>query len=81
MQTQVEVFLGPILILPFDSEAARKHASIRESLRNSPIGERDLVTASVAAANSLVLVTHNTREFSRIDNLTVEDWVDDATCR
>jgi tRNA(fMet)-specific endonuclease VapC len=73
---QVAAFLEPFLVLPFDSAAARKHAEIRFAIRSSPIGERDMVTAAVAVANRLVLVTHNTREFSRIEGLTQEDWTD-----
>ena len=74
-KSQVSAFLDPMMILPFDSEGAKKHAKIRYLLRNSPIGERDMVIAAVAAANELILVTHNTREFSRIDGLVLEDWV------
>lgn len=37
--------------------------------------ERLLVQiASIALANDLILVTHNIREFSRIDGLKIEDW-------
>jgi tRNA(fMet)-specific endonuclease VapC len=71
---QVAAFLEPMAVLPFDSDAAQKHAEIRYGIRSSPIGERDMVTAAVAAANGLVLVTHNTREFSRIQGLDLEDW-------
>ena len=39
-----------------------------------PIGERDLVIASVAMAHRLTGVTHNTREFGRIPGLTTIDW-------
>ena len=73
---QVASFLEPLLVLPFDSEAARKHAEFRFAVRSSPIGERDLVTAAVAAANRLVMVTHNTREFARVEGLPLEDWVE-----
>jgi tRNA(fMet)-specific endonuclease VapC len=34
-----------------------------------------MVIAAIAAANELILVTHNTREFSKIDGLILEDWV------
>lgn len=30
--------------------------------------------ASIALVNDLVLVTHNTREFSRVATLKIEDW-------
>ena len=72
--TQVEAFLEPLTILPFDSEAACKHAEFRYALRSNPIGERDLVIAAVAAANHLILVTHNAREFARIGALDLADW-------
>lgn len=73
-RAQVAAFLDPVIVLPFDSDAARKHAVIRYALRSAPIGERDMVTAAIAAANGLVLVTHNTREFSRVEGLALEDW-------
>ena len=30
--------------------------------------------AAIALANDLTPVTHNTREFSRVPNLKIEDW-------
>lgn len=75
-KNQVAAFLEPIVILPFDSEAAGKHAAIRYALLGSPIGERDMVTAAVAAASGLTLVTHNTKEFARVEGLSLEDWVE-----
>jgi len=41
---------------------------------NSLIGAHDLLIASIAVVNDLILVTHNTREFKRVPNLIVEDW-------
>ena len=34
----------------------------------------DLLIAAIALANDLTLVTHNTREFSRVAGLRLEDW-------
>jgi tRNA(fMet)-specific endonuclease VapC len=70
----VEAFLAPIARLPFDSAAAQEHARVWLSLAHRPIGERDLIIASVALAHSATLVTHNLREFARIDSLQLEDW-------
>jgi tRNA(fMet)-specific endonuclease VapC len=39
----------------------------------TPIGTMDLLIAAIALANDLVLVTHNTKEFSRVPGLHVED--------
>ncbi len=40
----------------------------------TPIGANDLLIASIAVANNLILVTHNTPEFERVPGLSVEDW-------
>ncbi|WP_228371379.1 hypothetical protein [Trichormus azollae] len=40
----------------------------------TPIGAYDFQVAAIALANNLILVTHNTREFDRIENLKIEDW-------
>jgi len=34
----------------------------------------DLQIAAIALANNLILVTHNTREFERVEGLKLEDW-------
>ena len=39
-----------------------------------PIGPNDLLIAAIAIANDFTLVTHNTREFGRVDGLKYEDW-------
>jgi tRNA(fMet)-specific endonuclease VapC len=66
--------LDPFQVIAFDRDAAEHHARIRYLLRHRPIGERDLLIASIAVAHSLVLVTHNAAEFSRVPQLRVEDW-------
>jgi tRNA(fMet)-specific endonuclease VapC len=40
----------------------------------NPIGSYDLQIAAIALANNLILVTHNTREFERVEELKLEDW-------
>ena len=49
------------------------------ALRNQPIGERDLVIASVAMARRLTVVTHHQREFGRVPGLKAIDWTDPGT--
>ncbi len=60
----------------FDDRAARYFGQIRANLQRqgTPIGPYDLQIAAIALANDLTLVTHNTREFSRIDGLRLVDW-------
>lgn len=62
--------------LPFDDRAAEQYGRIRAHLAalGTPIGPNDLMIASIALANGLILVTHNTSEFSRVPGLTLDDW-------
>ena len=73
----VDVLLAQFRVLPFDRVAARAHAIARHALRRQPIGERDLVIASVALAHGLTVATGNVREFARVPGLAVEDWTAD----
>ncbi len=38
------------------------------------IGVMDILIAATALSQNLILVTGNTREFSRVHNLHLEDW-------
>ncbi len=68
-------FLDLFVSLPFDDSAALHYAQIRADLaqKGTPIGGNDLI-AAIALANDLILVTHNTGEFSRITGLKIDDW-------
>jgi tRNA(fMet)-specific endonuclease VapC len=63
-------------VVDFDKEDARHAGEIRASLAATgrPIGPYDILIAGQALARDLTLVTHNTREFSRIQGLRLEDW-------
>ena len=69
-------FLSQFLSLPFDDQSAVVFGEIRAQLaaKGTPIGAYDLQIAAIALANNLILVTHNTKEFSRISQLQLEDW-------
>ncbi|MEM9271922.1 MAG: type II toxin-antitoxin system VapC family toxin [Cyanobacteria bacterium P01_F01_bin.143] len=69
-------FVNLFASLPFDDDAALIYGNIRAHLakQGTPIGSNDLQIAAIALCNDLVLVTHNTREFSRIPDLHLEDW-------
>jgi tRNA(fMet)-specific endonuclease VapC len=56
--------------------AARLFGRIRSDLeiKGTPIGSYDLQIAAIALAHNLTLVTHNTREFIRVEGLQLEDW-------
>lgn len=73
---QWNTFLEQVRILPFNKREAITAAALRADLERTgqPIGPYDVLIAATALANKLVLVTHNTREFGRVEYLTVEDW-------
>lgn len=70
-------FLSAIEVLEFNSMAAIEYGKIRVDLekRGTPIGAMDMLIAAHAKAECLILVTNNTREFNRVDNLKVENWI------
>jgi tRNA(fMet)-specific endonuclease VapC len=65
-----------IQTVEFDSEDARCAGEIRAALAaaGSPIGPYDVLVAAQAVARDLTLITHNVREFARVDGLKIEDW-------
>lgn len=65
-------------IISFEQPADMHYADIRAYLSSSgqPIGSNDLMIAAHARSLDLVLVTNNLREFSRVPNLRVENWLD-----
>lgn len=71
------LFLAPFTILPFDSEDAFSAGKIRGLLtqKGTPIGPYDVMIAGQGLAKSLTVITHNVKEFSRVPNLKVEDWI------
>ena len=72
----ITLFLSAISILPFGSDAAEEYGAVREDLerKGTPIGPMDMLIAGHARSRGLILVTNNTREFFRVNELEVEDW-------
>ena len=73
---KLEDFLQVFQIIPFMDEMAIIAGKIRAnlSLRGNIIGPYDLLIAATAIATNRILVTHNTKEFKRINNLELIDW-------
>ena len=73
---QVKKFLMPFVIAPFDILAAFTYGKIRSSLekRGEIIGPNDLIIASTVLSQNGILVTNNAKEFTRVENLALEDW-------
>ncbi len=61
---------------PFGDRAAKIYGDLRTrlSLKGTIIGPNDLMIAAIAIANKSILVTHNIKEFQRVDGLEIIDW-------
>jgi tRNA(fMet)-specific endonuclease VapC len=73
----LDQFLLPLEIADFDQNAVIVYGYIRKQLENkgTPIGSMDMLIAAHALSLDITLVTNNTREFKRIQNLKLEDWM------
>ena len=71
-------FLQPLDLIDLDRSSAIEAANIRAQLaRNGmPIGPYDLLIAGLARSMDMTLVTNDTREFERIADLRLENWVE-----
>lgn len=76
-RTAIYNFLSPIKVISFDSNAAIEYGKIRASLeaKGTPIGPMDMLIAAHAKSLDLTIVTNNTKEFERIKDLQIENWV------
>jgi tRNA(fMet)-specific endonuclease VapC len=70
-------FLQPLQIADFDQAAAAVYGKLRVRLeaQGLPIGLLDMLIAAHALSLNAVLVTNNLREFGRVADLKVENWV------
>jgi tRNA(fMet)-specific endonuclease VapC len=70
-------FLDFVKVLDWPSGACPVYGRIRAHLKKkgTPVGAMDLLIASHAAFLNAVLVTNNTKEFDRVPNLKVENWL------
>ena len=77
LANQVDAILAVLAILPLDEPSDRMYAQLRVSLEQSgtPIGPNDMLIAAHALAHGLVVVTANTKEFSLVPELQVENWL------
>jgi tRNA(fMet)-specific endonuclease VapC len=77
LSAQLEAVLGALEILPFEKPAYASYGSIRAQLERTgkPIGANDLLIAAHALTLGYTVVTDNEKEFSRVKQLSVANWL------
>ena len=77
LKKAVLAFLDYIPCLEWPVPAADYYAKSRSEQKQSgqPIGYMDTLIGAHALAENLILVTHNTKHFERIEGLKMEDWI------
>jgi tRNA(fMet)-specific endonuclease VapC len=72
----IDAFIALVIVLPFDTAAARIAAPIRFRLesKGQKIGGFDMLIAATALSHDLSLFTNNIREFKRVPGLRLEKW-------
>jgi len=74
---QLEAFSRLLSVESLGRKVGRHYAFVRSLFRGQGVslGNNDLMIAAHARSIGAVLVTNNLREFSRIPDLTVENWL------
>jgi len=77
LTTQLEAILQAIDVLAFEQPADTVYGELRTRLERAgqSIGANDLLIAAHALALDHTMVTDNEREFSRVKDLRVENWL------
>ena len=75
---KIRQFLLPFEVAAFGADEAERYAAIRATLEKdgTPIGPNDLIIAAITIESDGTLITNNEREFRRIPQLKVENWVE-----
>jgi tRNA(fMet)-specific endonuclease VapC len=74
---QLDRVLAALPILPFEVPAEIVYGDVRARLeaQGIPIGGNDMLIAAHALSLGMTVVTDNVREFSRVENLAVANWL------
>jgi len=77
LTSRANSILEAMTILPLEAPVDTLYGLIRRNLeiKGEPIGPNDLLIAAHALALGLTVVTANEAEFSRVPDLTVENWL------
>ena len=77
LTAQLDAVLGVLEVLPFEAPADAEYATLRSRLEQAGklIGANDMLIAAQALALGYTVITDNEREFARIENLRIENWL------
>ncbi|MGO9174474.1 MAG: type II toxin-antitoxin system VapC family toxin [Rhodomicrobium sp.] len=72
---------GPVDVIQFAEEDAAVAGDLRAVLEaaGTPVGPYDLLIAAQALRSGATLITANTREFTRVPGLVIENWCTGAS--
>ena len=75
-KSQLQEITALVNVLPFGITESKSAAQIRVNLEKQglSIGPYDVLIAATALTKNMILVTHNQKEFGRIEGLKIEDW-------
>ena len=73
---EINKLINGLEIVTFDAQAAEIAGKIRADLERAGkvIGINDIMIAATALAHGGIIITNNSREFSRVEELSIEDW-------
>ncbi len=73
---QLKSLISKIDISSFGAKEAEVAAMIRANLesKGTPIGPYDILIAGTALSTNATLVTHNIKDFKKVNGLNIEDW-------
>lgn len=75
--SNINRFLEPFEIIPFDDDCSIVYSKLRSAmeLKGTIIGPNDYIIAATVLAKNGILVTNNIKEFERVKNLKIENWI------
>ena len=73
----LNLLIRKLIIEPWEEKAAQDYGLIGATLKREGniIGNNDLLIAAHARSLDMILVTNNTKEFAKITNLKLENWI------
>ena len=77
LAAQLETVLGALEVLPLEPPAGASYGSLRTRLEQAgtPIGANDLLIAAHALALGYTIITDNEREFARVEDIQLQNWL------